>query len=162
MNMDKKTVYDFTVKDKAGNDVSLEEYKGKVLLIVNTASKCGFAPQLAILENMNNDLKDKGFEVLGFPCGQFNNQEFGKAEETEHFCQVNYGVNFKLFQKIDVNGPLADPLFVHLRNETRGFFGDKVKWNFTKFLIDRDGNVVKRFSPAKNPEAIRPDIEALL
>ncbi len=156
------SIYNFTVKDKSDKDISMEEYKGKVLLIVNTASKCGFAPQLKILEEINNELKDRDFEVLGFPCGQFNNQEFYSSDETENYCHVNFGVTFKLFKKIDVNGVNADPLFDYMRNKTRGFFGDKVKWNFTKFLIDRDGNVVKRYSPAKNPRDIVPDIEALL
>lgn len=156
------SVYDFTVKDSAGHDVSLADYKGKVLLIVNTASKCGFTPQFDGLEKLYEAYKDQGLEILGFPCNQFKNQDPGTNEEIESFCKLNYGVTFKMFAKIDVNGADADPLYKYLTKEKGGLFGGAIKWNFTKFLIDRDGNVVERFAPATEPEKMTKDIEKLL
>ncbi len=156
------SIYDFKVQDKIGRQVSLEDYRGKVLLIVNTASKCGFTPQFTGLEKLYQDLNDQGFEVLGFPCNQFASQDPGSNEEIQNFCQLNFGVSFPVMSKIDVNGKTAAPLFVYLRKQTRGLLGDSIKWNFTKFLIGRDGQVIKRFAPTVTPEAIRQDIEKLL
>lgn len=158
-----KTVYDFTCSDSAGNPIDLDQYRGKVLLIVNTASKCGFTPQFAGLESVYADLSDRGFEVLGFPCNQFGSQDPGSNAEISEFCQLNYGVTFPMFGKIDVNGSDADPLFQHLKASARGALGSEgIKWNFTKFLINREGDVVKRYAPTTKPEDLRKDIEALL
>jgi len=157
------TIADFTVTDNHGNPVNLADKLGKVLLIVNTASKCGFTPQYEGLEKIYEKYKDRGFEVLGFPCNQFGNQEPGDAEEIEQFCKLNYGVTFPLMQKIEVNGPKASPLFDWLKSEAKGLMGSKsIKWNFTKFLIDRDGKVVRRYAPNVRPETIAKDIEKLL
>ncbi len=157
------TVYDFTAKDIAGHTIPLSTYKGKVLLIVNTASKCGFTPQYEGLQTLQNDLADQGFAVLGFPCNQFAHQEPGDAAEIAGFCKLNYGVTFPLFSKIDVNGAHADPLFQWLKKQAKGFFGsESIKWNFTKFLVDRSGRVVKRYGPTDKPEALRGEIEKLL
>ena len=173
-----KTVYDFTVKDRLGNEVSLTEYKDKVLLIVNTATGCGFTPHYEPLEEMYKELKDKGFEILDFPCNQFANQAPGSDEEIHNFCTLKFGTEFPQFSKIDVNGENAEPLFEYLANEKpfEGFgkgiknamldkftkannkkFGDKayIKWNFTKFLIDRKGNVVERFEPTTDMKDVR-------
>ena len=178
------TVYDFTVKDRAGNDVSLKDYEGKVLLIVNTATGCGFTPHYEPLEAMYADLKDKGFEILDFPCNQFANQAPGSEDEIHEFCTLKFGTEFPQFAKIDVNGDTADPLFAYLASEKpfTGFgkglknaalekfakmnnkqFGEKayIKWNFTKFLVDREGNVVKRFNPTSVPASFESDIDAL-
>jgi glutathione peroxidase len=142
---------------------SLDDYKGQVLLIVNTASECGFTPQYAGLQALYEQYHDQGFEILGFPCNQFGKQEPGTAEEIREFCQVNYGVTFPMFDKVKVNGPDAHPLYVYLKDEAPGALGLKViKWNFTKFLIDRDGNVVRRFEPNVEPGAIAPEVEELL
>ncbi len=156
------SVHDFKVKNRAGEEVSLEEYRGRVLLIVNTASKCGFTPQLAGLEKMYKELKDKNFTVLGFPCGQFNNQELDTDDEIQEFCQINYGVTFPVFSKIEVNGANEHPLYAYMKKEAGGVLGKNIKWNFTKFLIDAEGRVVKRFGPTTKPEAIRPSVEKLL
>lgn len=157
------SVYDFTMDRLNGKPQPLEDYKGKVLLVVNTASKCGFTPQFEGLEKLYKDLKDKGLEILGFPCNQFGKQDPGSDEEIGEFCQINYGVSFPMFSKIDVNGDGAAPLYKHLKAVKPGMMGTKgIKWNFTKFLIDRDGNVVKRFAPADKPGAIRKEIERLL
>ena len=156
------SVYGFTCKDGAGRDKSLEDYRGQVLLIVNTASKCGFTPQFAGLEELYEQYREQDFTILGFPCNQFGAQDPGSNEEIQEFCQLNYGVSFPMFGKIDVNGSGADPLFVHLKSEAGGMLGDRIKWNFTKFLVDRDGEVVKRYAPTTKPEAIAADIEALL
>lgn len=156
------SLYDFKVEDNIGRRISLEKYQGQVLLIVNTASKCGFTPQFAGLEKLYQDFKDQGFSVLGFPCNQFANQDPGSNEEIQSFCQLNYGVTFPMFGKIDVNGATASPLFEYLKKETGGLLGSAIKWNFTKFLIDREGNVIKRYAPTVTPEAIRGDIEKLL
>ena len=180
------SVYDFTVKTKRGEDKSLADYKGKVLLIVNTASKCGFTPQFEELQKLYDDYKDKGLEILGFPCNQFAGQEPGTNEEVQQFCKLNYGVTFPIFAKGDVRGESAQPLFKYLTAQKKfaGFDmnhpvaaplldalqknfpefleGDGIKWNFTKFLIGRDGEVVARFEPTTTPAAIAKDIEALL
>ncbi|MAC39624.1 MAG: glutathione peroxidase [Oceanicaulis sp.] len=157
------TIYDFNAIDIAGEEVSLADYRGKVLLIVNTASKCGFTPQYEGLETLYRDLQDKGLVVLGFPCNQFGNQEPGDAEEIANFCKLTYDVNFPMFAKIDVNGADAAPLYEFLKREARGLMGSKaIKWNFTKFLVDREGNVVKRFGPQETPERLRGAVEALL
>lgn len=157
------TIYDFNAIDIAGQEVSLADYRGKVLLIVNTASKCGFTPQYEGLETLYRDLQDKGLVVLGFPCNQFGNQEPGDAEEIANFCKLTYDVNFPMFAKIDVNGAAAAPLYEFLKREARGLMGSKaIKWNFTKFLVDREGNVVKRFGPQETPERLRGAVEALL
>ena len=152
-------LYDINIKDNNLNNVEMSEYKGKILLIVNVASKCGFTPQYKDLENLYKKYKDQGLEVLGFPCNQFGAQEPGSNEEIQSFCNLNYNVTFKLFDKIDVNGPKTSPLFKHLKNQSPGILGTEgIKWNFTKFLVNKDGEVVKRFSP-KDTEAV---IEAQL
>lgn len=156
-------IHDFTATDIAGNEVSLADYEGKVMLIVNTASKCGFTPQYEGLERLHADLADKGLAVLGFPCNQFGKQEPGDAAEIANFCKLTYDVNFPMFAKIEVNGPGTHPLYDYLKSEAKGLMGSKsIKWNFTKFLVDREGRVVKRFGPGDKPEAIRDEIEALL
>lgn len=155
------SIYDFTVKDIHGNDVSLSQYQGQVMLIVNTASKCGFTPQLAGLEELYQTYKDRGFVILGFPCNQFANQDPGTNEEIESFCQLNYGVTFPLFAKIEVNGPGEDPLYTYLKAEKAGL-GKDIKWNFTKFLVDREGTVVARWGSPKKPANIAKDLEKLL
>lgn len=157
------SVYDFTVNTIMGLPKSMEAYRGKVLLIVNTASKCGFTPQFAGLEALYQQYKDRGFAVLGFPCNQFAEQDPGDNEEILSFCQVNYGVSFPMFDKIEVNGSNTHPLFEYLKKEAPGMLGlTAVKWNFTKFLADREGNVVERFAPNTEPASIAPAIEALL
>jgi len=157
------TIYEIKVDDSFGFERDLSEYKGKVMLIVNTASKCGFTPQYEGLEKLYEQYKERGFVVLGFPCNQFKNQEPGSNEEIQEFCKINYGVTFPIFAKVDVNGKDAHPLFEHLKDQARGLGGTKaVKWNFTKFLLDRDGNVIKRFAPSTPPEKCVDDIEELL
>jgi glutathione peroxidase len=156
------SIYDFSAKTLAGKDVSLADYRGQVLLIVNTASQCGFTPQYEGLEKLYEELHPKGLTVLGFPCNQFGNQEPGGAEEIGQFCQVNYGVSFPMFAKIEVNGPNAHPLYNYLKQQKSGLFGGRIKWNFTKFLIDRTGNVIARYGSMTRPEQIRPAIEPLL
>ena len=158
----RETVFGFAAKDEAGQDHSLEDYRGQVLLIVNTASRCGFTPQFAGLESLYKRYKDRGFTVLGFPCNQFGGQDPGSQDEIVTFCQLNYGVSFPMLGKIEVNGRGADPLFEHLKNAAPGTLGKRIKWNFTKFLIGREGEVVKRYAPSTTPEAIAADIEALL
>lgn len=155
-------LYEISVKDQKGNDVSLNEYAGKVLLIVNTATGCGFTPQYKGLEELYHKYKEKGFEVLDFPCNQFGHQAPGSDEEINTFCTATYKTDFPRFKKIDVNGKNADPLFTFLKNEKKGTFGNNIKWNFTKFLVDREGNVVGRYSPMVKPEAIDSDIAKLL
>lgn len=157
-----KSVYDFTVKDINGTDVNLSQYKGKFLLIVNVASKCGFTPQYKGLEEMYQELKDK-VEVLGFPCNQFGAQEPGDAEEIKNFCSLTYDVKFPMFQKIDVNGDNAAPLYQFLKKERPGLLGtEAIKWNFTKFLVNREGQVVKRYAPTDKPEDIKKDLSKML
>lgn len=175
-------IYDFTVKDSHGNTVSLKDYEGKVLLVVNTATKCGLTPQYTAMQELYNKYKEQGFEILDFPCNQFMNQAPENDAEISEFCSLNYGTTFPRFAKIDVNGKNADPLFVWLKvqapedkgdKETKAFekkvkmltLGNKktdIKWNFGKFLIDRSGNVVARYSPAYLPEALAQDVDALL
>ena len=157
------TIADFRVTTNRGQDLDLKDKLGCVLLVVNTASKCGFTPQYDGLEKLYESYKDRGFEVLGFPCNQFGGQEPGNAEEIAEFCKVNFGVTFPLMQKVEVNGDNASPLFDWMKKEAPGILGSRaIKWNFTKFLIDREGNVVKRYGPADAPEAIARDIEKLL
>jgi glutathione peroxidase len=156
-------IYDFAVNDIHGKTQKFERYKDKVLLIVNTASKCGFTPQYKGLEALHKKMHARGLEVLGFPCNQFGAQEPGDAKEIESFCEINYGVSFPLFEKIDVNGADAAPLYRYLKKEKPGLLGSEaIKWNFTKFLVDRKGNVVERYAPNVEPEAIAGDIEKLL
>ena len=155
-------LYDFTVKGRAGEDVSLADYKGKVLLVVNTATGCGFTPQYEGLQKLYDSHQDKGFEILDIPCNQFANQAPGTNDEIQSFCTLNYGTTFPRFAKIDVNGKNASDLFRFLKKEKGGLLGSSIKWNFTKFLIDREGNVAKRFAPTDTPESIESDILALL
>ena len=180
-----KTVYDFTVKDRLGNEVGLSDYKGKVLLIVNTATGCGFTPHYEPLETMYKEFKDQGFEILDFPCNQFANQAPGDEEEIHQFCTLKFGTECPQFKKIDVNGETAEPLFAYLATEKpfEGFgkglknaalnkfaemnnkqFGDKayIKWNFTKFLIDREGRILARFEPTVDMRDVRAAVEAAL
>ncbi|MBN7773451.1 glutathione peroxidase [Clostridium aminobutyricum] len=154
--------YDFTAKKINGEEVKMLDYKGKVVLIVNTASKCGFTPQLEELEQLYEKYSKDGFEVLGFPCNQFAGQEPGTNEEVQQFCQINYGVSFTMFEKIDVNGENAHPLYQYLTKEAKGSINNKIKWNFTKFLIDSEGDVVKRYAPIVKPLKIEEDIKKLL
>ena len=157
------SIYQFQAQPMSGKPVPLKKYKGKVMLIVNTASACGFTPQFAGLEALHKTWGPQGLVVLGFPCNQFGAQEPGSADEIGSFCQKNYGVTFPMYARIDVNGDDAHPLFQHLKKEARGLLGSEgIKWNFTKFLVDRDGSVVRRFAPAATPESLAVDIEALL
>ena len=157
------TVMDFSATLSNGNEVALGDYAGKVLLIVNTASKCGFTPQYTGLESLQKTYSANGFSVLAFPCNQFGGQEPGTEQEIESFCDLNYQTSFPLFSKIEVNGASSHPLFTHLKSEAPGVLGSKrIKWNFTKFLINQQGEVVKRYAPSTKPEAIAKDIEALL
>jgi glutathione peroxidase len=156
-------VYDFSAKTLAGEEVSLSQYRGQVLLIVNTASKCGFTPQYEGLEKLYEKLHGEGLTVLGFPCNQFGSQEPGTESEIGAFCQKNYGVSFPMFAKIDVNGDDAHPLYKFLKKEEKGVLGTQaIKWNFTKFLIDKDGNPVERYGSTTKPEDIESDIRKLL
>ncbi|SFA79399.1 glutathione peroxidase [Collimonas sp. OK607] len=157
------SIYDFTVNQLDGAPSSLAAFRGKVLLIVNTASNCGFTPQYKGLEEIYQKYHDQGFEVLGFPCNQFGAQEPGTADEIGAFCEKNYGVTFPLFEKIDVNGDRAAPLYQYLKNAAPGLLGSEgIKWNFTKFLVGKDGAVVDRFAPQTKPEGLVADIEKLL
>ena len=156
-------IYEFDCKNAQGDTVSLSEYRNKVLLIVNTASKCGFTPQYEGLNNLHLKYSDKDFSVLGFPCNQFGKQEPGTNQEIQEFCSINFQIEFPVFGKIDVNGPTADPLYQYLTEKKPGLLGSKnIKWNFTKFLVDQDGNVVTRFAPKTKPEDIEKKINALL
>jgi len=156
------TVYDFSVKMANGEEKSLQEYEGKPLIIVNTASKCGFTPQFNGLQQLYEKYHAQGLEILGFPCDQFNHQEFDNIEETMQFCQVNYGVTFPMFAKVDVNGDNADPLFQFLKQQKKGVLTKNIKWNFTKFLIDRNGQVVERYAPTTEPAQLEKDLEKVL
>lgn len=157
------SVYDYEANSLDGKPADLADYKGKVLLIVNTASQCGFTPQFAGLEALYERYRDRGFAVLGFPCNQFGEQDPGTAEEIGAFCQKNYGVTFPMFEKIDVNGDAAHPLYLWLKQSAPGVLGsERIKWNFTKFLIDRNGQVKARYAPLTKPEQLAEDIEALL
>tara|TARA_R100000322_G_scaffold138218_1_gene94027 strand:- start:207 stop:719 length:513 start_codon:yes stop_codon:yes gene_type:complete len=161
--MSGESIYDFSVRGIKGNEASMADYKGKVLLIVNTASKCGFTPQFEGLQALHEELGDRGFEVLGFPCNQFMNQDPANEDAISQFCSLNYGVSFPMFAKVDVNGDGAHPLFQFLKREAKGLMGsEKVKWNFTKFLVNRDGQVIRRYAPTAKPADIRADIEKLL
>ena len=163
MNFMSQTLYDFSVNDNANNSVSLEKYRGKTLLIVNTASKCGFTPQYQALEALHQTYKDKGLVILGFPCNQFGKQEQGNEAEISQFCELNFGVTFPLFSKIEVNGANAHPLYQHLKKSAKGLLGsESIKWNFTKFLVDKHGNVVNRYAPTTKPEELKATIEKLL
>ena len=155
-------VYGFTARSLAGEDVPLKRFEGQVLLIVNTASACGFTPQYQGLEALHRELAPRGFAVLGFPCNQFGNQEPGNAAQIEQFCSSNYAITFPMFAKIDVNGDSAHPLFKYLKNQKSGLLGPSIKWNFTKFLVDRSGEVVARHAPTAKPEGLKKEIEALL
>ena len=156
-------LYDIEVTALNGGDYKLEDYRGKVLLVVNTASKCGFTPQYAGLEELYNDYKDRGLVVLGFPCNQFGMQEPGSSDDIASFCQLNYGVSFPMHEKIKVNGGQAHPLYRMLTKAKPGVLGlQGIKWNFTKFLVDQEGNVIERYAPTTTPEAIKADIESLL
>ena len=155
-------IYDFKAKSLAGEDIVLKRFEGQVLLIVNTASACGFTPQYSGLEALYQTLHPRGFSVLGFPCNQFGNQEPGDAKQIEQFCSTNYAVTFPMFAKIDVNGSNAHPLFDYLKRAKSGLLGPSIKWNFTKFLVDRSGKVVARHAPTAKPEGLTREIEALL
>lgn len=155
-------VYDFTVKGLDGRDVSLNDYRGKVLLIVNTATHCGFTPQYTALQALYEKYHSKGFEVLDFPCDQFGNQAPGTGEEIHAFCVSRFALTFPQFDKVEVNGDNASPLFAYLKNAQPGFLGESIKWNFTKFLVGRDGVPVERYAPQTTPEDIEKDIAALL
>ena len=157
------SLYDFSVQDIDAQPLSLRDYAGRVLLIVNTASKCGFTPQYKGLEALHRKYEGKGLTVMGFPCDQFGHQEPGDEAEIKNFCSLNYDVRFPLFAKVEVNGKGAHPLFQHLKKEAKGLLGSEAsKWNFTKFLIDRDGRVVRRYAPTDTPESIERDVVALL
>lgn len=157
------TIYEYSANKLSGEAVSLRDFAGKVLLIVNTASKCGFTPQYEGLETLYAQYRERGFEILGFPCNQFGQQEPGGADEIGAFCQRNYGVSFPMFEKVDVNGEAAHPLYQHLKSSAKGVLGsESIKWNFTKFLIGRDGRVVRRYAPLTKPLDIAADIEKLL
>ena len=155
-------IYDFSAISLAGEDVALKRYEGQVLLIVNTASACGFTPQYGGLEALHKELSPRGFSVLGFPCNQFGSQEPGDAAQIEKFCASNYAITFPMFAKIDVNGFRAHPLYQYLKNEKSGVLGASIKWNFTKFLVDRSGKVVARHAPTTAPAGLKKEIEALL
>jgi len=154
--------YDFTAKKMNGKEVKMVDYTGKVILVVNTASKCGLTPQFKGLEELYKEYNERGFEILGFPCNQFAKQDSGSNEEINNFCLLNYGVSFTMFERIDVNGQNAHLLYKYLKNEAKGLISKEIKWNFTKFLIDSDGNVIKRYGPTINPLKIKDDIENIL
>ena len=161
--MSTQNIYDFQAKDIGGKDTSLAAFKGQVMLIVNTASKCGFTPQFGGLEDLHKSYAAKGLAVLGFPCNQFGGQDPGADGEIAEFCQVNYGVSFPMMSKIDVNGPTAHPLYKWMAAEAPGLLGSKaIKWNFTKFLVGKDGQVIKRYAPTDKPADMAKDIEAAL
>jgi glutathione peroxidase len=156
------SIYDFSANTLAGKELPLKQFEGQVLLIVNTASACGFTPQYKGLEALQKTYGARGFLVLGFPCNQFGGQEPGDAAQIEQFCERNYGVSFPMFSKVDVNGGKAHPLFKYLKDEKSGLLGSAIKWNFTKFLVDRSGKVVARHAPTATPESLKKEIEALL
>jgi len=156
------TLSDFSARGIDGRDVDLGDFAGQVVLVVNTASKCGFTPQYQGLQQLQDTYADRGFTVLGFPCDQFGHQEPGGESEIASFCERNFGVSFPLFAKVDVNGRDAHPLFAWLRSEKKGLLGGRIKWNFTKFLLDHEGRVIGRYAPTASPESIAGDIEAAL
>jgi glutathione peroxidase len=157
------SIYDFSCQTSGGSERALADYQGKVLLVVNTASKCGFTPQFAGLEELYEKYREQGLEILGFPCNQFGKQDPGSNGEITEFCQLNYGVSFPMMGKIEVNGSSTDPLYKHLKKQAPGALGTRgIKWNFTKFLINREGQVVKRFAPATTPSQLETQIEELL
>lgn len=155
-------IYDFSVRNAKGEEVPMTEYQGKVLLIVNTATGCGFTPQYEGLQKLYDKYRDRGLEILDFPCNQFGHQAPGTEEEIQEFCTLKYNTTFPLFAKIDVNGKKAEPLFSFLKNQKGGIFGNDIKWNFTKFLVSRDGTVVERYAPMTTPEKIEKDILKLI
>ena len=158
-----KSIYDYKVDDSQKNPVSLSDYKGKTLLIVNVASRCGLTPQYKGLQELYSKYSNKDSEILAFPCNQFGAQEPGSNEEIKEFCDINFNVSFKIFDKINVNGSSASPLFKHLKNEAKGVMGSEaIKWNFTKFLIDNNGRVIKRYSPQTTPDKIDKDLSKIL
>ena len=157
-----ETIYDFKALTSKGKELDFSQFKGKVLLIVNTASKCGFTPQFAGLEELNKKYKDRGLVVIGFPSGDFANQELADGSKAEEFCQLNYGVSFQIMKKVHVNGDEADPIFKYLKSQTKGLLGSKIKWNFTKFLISKNGSIIKRYAPLTAPAKLEKDIEEML
>lgn len=154
--------YDYSAVKMDGTEVHMSAYEGEVVLVVNTATKCGLAPQFDDLEALHKTYGDKGLSILGFPCNQFANQESGSNEQVQNVCRLDFGVTFTLFEKVDVNGESAHPLYKFLKSEAKGTLGNQIKWNFTKFLVDKQGNVIKRFAPTVNPRAIEADIVKLL
>ncbi|NVK65050.1 MAG: glutathione peroxidase [Flavobacteriales bacterium] len=160
--MGKGSIYDFEANKLNGEKIKLDAFKGKTMVVVNTASKCGLTPQYEGLESMYEKYKDQGLVILGFPCNQFGKQEKGNSDEIQEFCQVNYGVSFPMFEKIEVNGSNAHPIYKYLKSELGGFLGSKIKWNFTKFVIDKNGKPVKRFAPTTAPEKMESYIEEIL
>ena len=157
-----ETIYDFKALTSKGKELDFSQFEGKVLLIVNTASKCGFTPQFAGLEALNQKYKDRGLVVIGFPSGDFANQELADGSKAEEFCQLNYGVTFQIMKKVHVNGDVADPIFKYLKSQTKGLLGSKIKWNFTKFLISKNGSVIMRYAPLTTPAKLEKDIEEML
>ena len=155
-------IYDFKALTSKGKELDFSQFEGKVLLIVNTASKCGFTPQFAGLEALHKKYQDQGLVVIGFPSGDFANQELADGSKAEEFCQLNYGVSFQIMKKVHVNGDEADPIFKYLKSQTKGFITSAIKWNFTKFLISRDGKTIKRYAPTTAPAKLAKDIEAML
>ncbi len=155
-------IYDYSVKSKQGEEISMEDYKDKVLLIINSATGCGFTPQYTALQELYDKYKNQGFEILDFPCNQFGNQAPGSDSEITSFCSLNYNVSFPQFAKVDVNGKDEEPLFTYLKSEKSGILGSKIKWNFTKFLVDKNGTVIERFAPTTKPEDIEAKIKSLL
>ena len=158
----KNNFYDFSANTLQGKELSMSEYKGKTVLVVNTASQCGLTPQYEGLEKLNQKYKDKGLVILGFPCNQFGNQEPGDSKDIAEGCLLNYGVSFPMFSKVEVNGKNAHPVFKYLKHELGGIFGSSIKWNFTKFLVNKEGVVVKRYAPRTKPASIAQAIEELL
>ena len=156
------TIYDFKALTSKGKELDFSQFEGKVLLIVNTASKCGFTPQFAGLEALNQKYQDRGLVVIGFPSGDFANQELADGSKAEEFCQLNYGVTFQIMKKVHVNGDEADPIFKYLKSQTKGLLGSKIKWNFTKFLISKNGSIIKRYAPLTAPAKLEKDIEEML
>lgn len=156
------TIYDFKALTSKGKELDFSQFEGKVLLIVNTASKCGFTPQFEGLEELNRKYKEQGLVIIGFPCNQFGYQDPGSDEEISGFCQLNYGVSFQIMKKVDVNGKNADPIFKYLKKEAGGFMTDAIKWNFTKFLVSRDGKTIKRYAPITAPKKLMNDIDKFL